>query len=93
MRAKVQVNHTHIVALIINLVNAQLKRQSVKSVKRLDTMQKFVEVNTAKQNKIMTGEIFSLLDLQEIRRKMLIFTWWQMMGKCWKQHKEKTYHG
>ena len=67
--------------LIINLVSAQLKRQSVIFVKRLDTMQKFVEVNTGKQNEIMTGQIISLLDVQAIRRKALIFTWWQMMGK------------
>ena len=36
---KAEVNYAHIVALIINLVNAQLKRQSVKFIKRLDTMQ------------------------------------------------------
>ena len=41
-------------------------------------MQKFVEINTEKQNKIMTGQIISLLDLWDIRRKMPIFTWWQM---------------
>ena len=56
-------------------------------------MQKFVEVNTGKQNKIMTGQIISLLDLQVMRRKAPIFTWWQMMEKYWNQHKEKTYHG
>ena len=35
--------------LVINLINAQLKRQSVKFVKRLVTMQTFVEVNTGKK--------------------------------------------
>ena len=67
------------------MVNAQLKRQSVKFVKRLDAIQKFVEVNTGKQNKIITGQIISLLDFQTIRRKAPIFTWWQRMGKYWKQ--------
>ena len=52
-------------------------------------MQKYVEINTGKQNKIMTGQIISLLDLKAIRRKGPIFTWWQMMEKYWKQHKEK----
>ena len=97
MRAKVQVkaevNHAHIVSLIISLVNAQLKRQSVKFVKRLGMTQKFVEVNTGKQNKIITGQIISLLDLRAIRRKAPIFIWWQMIGKYWKQHKDKTFHG
>ena len=44
-------------------------------------MQNYVEINTGKQNKIMHGQIISLLDLQAIRRKTPIFTWWQMMGK------------
>ena len=56
-------------------------------------MQRFVEINTRKQNKIMTGQIISQLDLQAIRRKAPIFTWWQLMRKYWKQHKEKKYHG
>ena len=77
---KAQVNYAHIVVLVISLINAQLKRQSVKFVNRLLTMQKFVEINAEKQNK-MTGQIISLLDLQETRGKAPIFTWWQMMGK------------
>ena len=36
-------------------------------------MQNFVEVNTEKQNKMMTGQIISLIDLQGIR-KTPIFT-------------------
>ena len=56
-------------------------------------MQKFLEVNTEKENKIMTGQTISLLNLQETRKKAPIFTWWKMMGKYYKQHKEKTYHG
>ena len=73
---KSSVNHVHSVALIINLVNVQLRRQSVEFVKRLGTMQKFVEINTGKQSNIMTGPIISLLDLQAIRRKAPTFTWW-----------------
>ena len=34
-----------------------------------------------KQNKIMTGQMISLLDSQAIRRKAPIFTCWQMMEK------------
>ena len=36
--------------LVINLVSAKLKRQSVKAVKRLVTMQKFVETITEINN-------------------------------------------
>ena len=50
----------------INLVSAQLKKLSVKFVNRLVTLQMFIEANTEKQNKIMTGKIMSQLDLQEI---------------------------
>ena len=38
-------------------------------------MQRYVEVNKGKQNKLMTGQIISLLDLQAISRKAPIFTW------------------
>ena len=69
VKEKAQVNYAHIVVLVINLVSAQLKGSSAKFVKRLVTMQKFAEVTTEKQNKIMTGQIISLLDLQEIRSK------------------------
>ena len=80
-QGKPQVNYAHIVVLVIQLVNAQLKRQNVKFVKSLVTMQMFAEVNTEKQNKMMTDQIINLPDLQETRRKVTIFTWWQMMGK------------
>ena len=80
-QGKPQVNFAHIVVLVINLVNAQLRSQCVKFVKRLVTVQNCVEINTEKQNKIMTGQIISQLDLQETRRKKPISTWWQMAIK------------
>ena len=48
VQVKAQVNYAHIVVFFINLVNAQLKRQSVTFVKQLVIMQKFAEVNTEK---------------------------------------------
>ena len=68
VQAKTHINYARIVVLVIKMVNAQLKRQNVKFVKRLVTMQKFTEVSTEKQIKIMTGQLISLLDLQETRR-------------------------
>ena len=69
VKVKPQKNYTHIVVLVINMVNAQLKRQGVKFVKRLVTKQKFAEVNTEKQNKMMAGQIISLPDAQALKRK------------------------
>ena len=54
------------------------KEAKCKIFKRLVTMQKFAEVNTEKQNQMMIDQVTSLLGLQEIRRKTLIFSWWQM---------------
>ena len=64
-------NHAHILDLVINLVSAQLKRESVNLVKSLVTIQNVIEANSEKQSKIITEQIITLLDLQEIRKPHL----------------------
>ena len=65
--------------LVINLVNAQLKRQSVQFVKRLVAMQKFAEVNIEKQNNNRSNN--QSVRFPGNKKKTPIFTWWQMKMK------------
>ena len=82
VKAKPQINYAHIVVLVIKLVNAQLKRQSEKICQKTAHYAKVCWcIYRKKQNEMMTGQIISLLDLQQIRGKTPIFTWWQMKMK------------
>ena len=59
--------------LVKKLANAQLKGQHAESVKKIGHYTRIGRSKYKKPQKIMTGQIISLLDLQETR-EVLIFT-------------------
>ena len=77
---KVKVNHAHIGDLVLNLVYAKSKKQTVKFFKNFVTVLKFLEVNTinAKQN----NERSSNQPAKFTRRKYK----YQPFGRWWWSH-------